>query len=287
MKERPILFSGEMVRAILDGRKTQTRRIIKPQPIESMINPPAYEDGEIGDIYLCPDLIFPDTNVFVERTGHGAYHNMGSVQFAKKHCKYGQPGDRLWVRESYRIGAWDEECEVFALDYCDGAVKQWLTPSATETEDSGEVFERIWISCCDELSRKGIEPEDDGQYRWMPGESPLNWKPSIHMPRWASRITLEITGVRVERLQDISEDDALSEGLASVSKYGSLFKHGIPDFDGLPGNDNVGWSWVEWDSNPISAYKKLWESINGKGSWEENQWVWVITFRRVMQGGSE
>ena len=249
-KERPILFSGEMVRAILDGRKTQTRRIIKPQP--HWIN----ENNSVAHIGK----------------------KVGNVEYL---CKYGQPGDRIWVRESYRIGSWDEECEVFALDYCDGAVKQWLTPSATETEDSGEVFERIWIACCDELRNKGVEPNYSGHYMWLPGESPLDWKPSIHMPRWASRITLEITGVRVERLQDISGEDSVAEGFASVSKDGCLFKYGIPDRDGLPGTDNDGWPWVEWDTNPVSAYKKLWESINGKGSWEENPWVWVIEFRRV------
>ena len=207
MKERPILFSGAMVRAILDGRKTQTRRIIKPHP--HWIN----ENNSVAHIGK----------------------KVGNVEYL---CKYGQPGDRIFVRETFGT------CDSYAP----------------------HIFYRA-----------------DGE---APNKN-FKWKPSIHMPRWASRITLEITGVRVERLQDISEDDALSEGLASVSKYGSLFKHGIPDFDGLPGNDNVGWPWVEWDSNPISAYKKLWESINGKGSWEENPWVWVITFRRVMQDGAE
>ena len=104
----------------------------------------------------------------------------------------------------------------------------------------------------------------------------------IHMPRWASRITLEVTGIRVERLQEISELDAITEGLTALTKDGGrTIKHGIPDRDGLPGNDNYGWHWSEWEKDSRVAYRKLWESINGPGSWDANPWVWVIEFRRI------
>ena len=107
------------------------------------------------------------------------------------------------------------------------------------------------------------------------------WKPSIHMPRWASRILLEITGVRVELLQDISEEDAIDEGLKAITKDGKLIKYGIPDRDGYPGADDFGWNWGDWDKSPVLAYKRLWQSINGKGSWDLNPFVWVIEFKRI------
>lgn len=109
----------------------------------------------------------------------------------------------------------------------------------------------------------------------------LNWRPSIHMPRWASRISLEITGIRVERLQDISEEDAIDEGLKAITKDGKLIKYGIPDRDGYPGADDFGWNWGDWDKSPVLAYKRLWQSINGKGSWDLNPFVWVIEFKRI------
>lgn len=110
-------------------------------------------------------------------------------------------------------------------------------------------------------------------------DSSVRWKPSIHMPRSASRILLEITCVRVERLQDISEDDAIAEGLKAITKDGRTIKYGIPDSDGYPGNDNHGWHWCDWNVSPVVAYKRLWESINGHGSWDLNPWVWVVEFK--------
>jgi len=101
------------------------------------------------------------------------------------------------------------------------------------------------------------------------------------MPRWASRISLEITGIRVERLQDISEEDAIDEGLKAITKDGKLIKYGIPDRDGYPGADDFGWNWGDWDKSPVLAYKRLWQSINGKGSWDLNPFVWVIEFKRI------
>ena len=179
MKERPILFSGQMVRAILDGRKKQTRRVVKN---------PEYMGCLTGD---CPH----DTRseCIAEITVFGATK-----------CPYGIEMDRLWVRETF-AAPWGR---------------------------SGVFY------------RADDKKEYDG-----------NWRPSIFMPRWASRITLEITEVRVERLQDISEEDAESEG----TKYPA---------GGPTSCYRMGYSW-------------LWESINGKGSWDENPWVWCITFKRI------
>lgn len=200
MKERPILFSAPMVRAILNGSKTQTRRVAK---------------GLIA-------------------------------------CPYGKPGDQLWVREAWRIGAWDENRPAFALDYCDGARKEWIeVPDAMG--DDGELFDRLWQQSSDDAA-KALGIQD--RYQWEPGQSPCRWRPSIHMPRWASRIQLEITGIRVERLQDISEADAEAEGVRN-----SLHLQG-----GRFARDN---------------FAHLWWTINGAGSWDANPWVWVIEFRRI------
>lgn len=198
MKERPILFSAPMVRAILDGTKTQTRRIVKH---------PAAE-GKSG--------WHPTTTGWQYLPG-------GSERPV---CPYGRPGDRLWVRETHAPaadcwGAWERR---MCMDSTGPA------PIIHYQADGGDPF---------------IE----------------RWRPSIHMPRWASRINLEITSVRVERLQDISEADAIAEGISKSDRTGGW----------LPGNCAA----PEW------AYRELWEQINGAGSWEANPWVWVVEFRRI------
>jgi hypothetical protein len=193
IKERPILFSGPMVLAILEGRKCQTRRVVK-------------------------HVTHPDC----------PYLDLAGMAVA---CPYGQPGDRLWVREAFAGGGHGQRV-VYRAD--------------------------------------------------EPSYPAYRWRPSIHMPRCASRITLEITGVRVERLNDISEADAISEGIKALSKDGGrTIKYGIPDRDGLPGNDDDGWHWRNWMPDATLAYRQLWNQINGHDSWDANPWVWVLEFRKV------
>jgi hypothetical protein len=172
-------------------------------------------------------------------------------------CPYGQPGERLWVRES-----WLEEQgkPYYRADYTDGMV------DACETLTGG------YPDAC------RSHPGCDGCY---PQPYKPHWKPSIYMPRWASRICLEITGVRVQRLQDISEDDVRAEGIKGCTKDGSLIKYGLPDYDGLPGGCDIGWPWQDWRTCPKDAYRDLWDKINGKDSWKQNPWVWVVEFKRV------
>ncbi|KIA78994.1 hypothetical protein QR66_18395 [Chromobacterium piscinae] len=187
MKERPILFAGEMVRAALAGTKTQTRRIVKGEPDFIRWNPIAI-NGVAG-----------------WENEHGR----------PLRCPHGRPGDRLWVREAFQIVRRGDD---------------WDIP---------------------------IYRADD-----IAGHINSGWKPSIHMPRWASRILLEITDVRVERLQDISEADAVAEGVtpAAVQSFSDT---------GLV-------------TRPAGfAYRDLWEQINGAGSWDANPWVWVVEFKRV------
>lgn len=217
MKERPILFSAPMVRAILDGSKTQTRRPVKKN-LERI--------GD-GDFYAF-DHKGINYRVNARHSTVAAWAHL--LQF----CPYGHPGDRLWVRETwqhenYPLGPYDNSCTVFyRADLMDD-------PHGPDGEKS-----------------------PDGKYR--------TWSPSIHMPRAASRILLEITAVRVERLQDISESDAIAEG-ANVH----------PDHYGKPRDSIYG---------PVQAYRDLWESINGPGNWDENPWVWVVEFRRINKQGA-
>lgn len=190
MKERPILFSSPMVRAILDGRKTETRRVYKPtesSPWEILGEdengkPWPFVQDEYGDFTLRP-------------------------------CPYGEVGDRLWVRETW-------------------------------ADLRGKGFDT-------EVAYKASTGSEGDEVRKSYG---IKWRPSIHMPRALSRISLEITGVRVERLQEITECDALAEG---CSRGGS------------------------WDTAPSLQYRDLWEQINGPDSWDLNPWVWVIQFKRV------
>lgn len=241
MKECSILFSAPMVRAILDGSKTVTRRIAKP-----------IRHPDLGNVYAPGALVLE----------HEPQHVIDRC------CPYGQPGDRLYVREAWRIGAWNEDNQQIAVDYIDGPDKAWR--QVPLTPEGQELFDRLWIQSSDECRRKGVRPDADGNYRWAPGESPLRWRPSIHMPRWASRITLEITGVRIQRLQDISETDARAEGVRQMRDDSGCWV----------GREGPGRFVTPWPTAG-EAFCDLWRSINGADSWNENPWVWAIEFRRV------
>lgn len=250
MRERPIIFNAEMVRAVLDGRKTQTRRMLTAHHLK-MIDAAA-SAGE------CHPL-------------ESGRQHANSQSYYREWCPFGAVGDRLWVRETFATLGNEDGC---AIDWNDNLIKE-----------GGPNAARIYRASCEQKpGNYGLwSIPDDAP--WKPHTKNMQyegtWVPSIHMPRWASRTTLEITGVRVERLNDISEDDAKAEGLAEITKDGSLFKFGIPDRDGYPGTDDRGWPWHEWERNPISAYSKLWKSIYGADSWQANPWVWVIEFKRV------
>lgn len=210
MKERPILFSAPMVRAILEGRKTQTRRVVRD------IIWHGYEGH-------CRVRLTPED--------HKGNDVLDDFRDGRIRCPYGQPGDRLWVRET------------------------WAT-----------------FAGCGTVTYRASNDDN-------PMGSPERWRPSIHMPRWASRIDLEVTGVRVERLQDISEADAMAEGIQLLNgRY--TFNGGLHE-----------------SRTAVESFQALWDSINGQPhierddsgreiarhdfSWDANPWVWVVEFRRV------
>mgnify|MGYP003553749965 CR=1 FL=1 len=227
MKERPILFNAPMVRALLTGTKTQTRRVCKQAEGLSYVvacqDPKTYSEGQKAP-WTTPGW-FGDEE--------------GDAQFC---CSYGQPGDRLWVRETWRTNA-------------DGGF---------EYKADGGPMQSAFTQIFDDILKR-------------------KWKPSIHMPRVASRILLEVTAVRVERLQDISEADAISEGVekayidAAHRQRWVMYEHD----DGTPGEEIVRYVGPSHTLHPINSYKSLWLNINGPGSWDVNPWVWVIEFKRV------
>lgn len=211
--ERPILFNGAMVRAILEGRKTQTRRVVadKHMPLVFAAALPALHES----------------------------------------CPYGQPGDRLWVRETWRTAKLlDSKSPAAIGEMCTEA--GYTNPWAPLAYEADGYQNSEW---------RGFDLGGDAE----PGKTRV----SIHMPRWASRILLEITAVRVERLQDISEADARAEGIAAFDVAFAGDKRRDPLTQQHP------------TVRFADAFCDLWQSINGEQSWHENPWVWVVEFKRV------
>lgn len=245
VKERPILFSGEMVRAILNGRKTQTRRVVKPQP-------EYHVDAGIMETYprVCgPEWFEP---VVIDRHGEeqpgeevfGIYSEDG--EYGCK-CPY-PPGTRLWVRET-----WLELDKEHWWDSSQPKEATYLTGEHWGERKNGIAY------------RASTDTEGDDIRR----EYGYKWRPSIFMPRWASRITLEVTEVRVEKLNSISEEDARAEGI--VTKWLQRGKDGELS------------EWCDrYGNTAIKLFRELWDSINGKKHpWESNPWVWAYTFKRT------
>jgi hypothetical protein len=232
MKERPIPFSGPMVRAILDGSKTQTRRVVKPQP--------EWNNSQLAqgcwEMYLTP-----------KRKGDSrSWFKPDEIQRAVPFCPYGKVADCLWVRETHMIESNFniDSNDSYPPPFKDGRPVNWV-----EDHQYGDHWEQCHYAATDE------KPELCGD-----GDKLLGWRPSRFMPRWASRITLEIIEVRVQQLQDISKEDVIAEGITE--------REGYPIADCHAG-------WYE----PFAA---LWDSINGKTyPWESNPWVWALTFKRI------
>lgn len=227
MKERPILFSGEMVRAILEGRKTQTRRVIKPQP--------TFERGA----WSVPGFFCNTEQGFKE-----------SLLRSEFQCPHGAPGDRLYIKEKWATSP--------CLDKCNAADIERRTLDANYSEPWAPLYYFA----------------DDTFDNWDKttwGNYIGRHRHARFMPRWASRVTLEITGVRVERVQDISEQDAKAEGATPDHFENAFFQTG-----------------PSGKTNPfIRGFWRLWDSINGKDetkSWDANPWVWVISFNKLEEG---
>lgn len=232
MREIPLLMNGPMVRATLAGHKTNTRRDIIRLSGFGKITQFGRSDTPGYDWH------FRDSAM----RWHDLFHDQ-----VMKACPYGQPGDRLWVRETWQ--AWHRT----SYEY-----DEWEPVSVKEATAAMKDQNCVLGPTCDSI-----------QYR-ATSKSMGPWTPSIHMPRWACRILLEVTGVRVERLQDISEADCWAEGIEEVD--GSLDDLKIVELAKRMGR-------CVDDAAPTFA--ALWESISGRGTWDANPWVWVVEFRRI------
>jgi hypothetical protein len=210
MKERPILFSGPMVRAILDGTKTQTRRVVMPSPEQDQLLQVVVGSSGLHYVMDQTPIAYPE------------------IRRIRWDCPYGQPGDQLWVRETF-------------ADLNGTGIEHRPDPAGP--------LKRYAFASDHPPGSHGDEARK---------EFGVKWTPSIHMPRGASRISLEITGVRVERLQDIGRGDAEAEG----------------------------WNPATDVCSPLVWYVALWESLNGPGSWSANPWVWVLDFKNISKGNT-
>jgi hypothetical protein len=223
VKERPILFSGPMVQALLAGTKTQTRRAAKHPLAQAAQRILSYKGQSEFDCVL------PDET--------------GGIIL----CPYGKPGDRLWVRETWAAHWMYNDVPPNEAHSSQPDDNQWFAADPDGT---------VGTCGCPSLGYRG------------------KWRPSIFMPRWASRLLLEITAVRCERLQDISEGDAVAEGITGLTKDGQTVKYGV-------GEPSAEWPWTDWQLTAKEAYSLLWGKINGPESWEANPWVWVVEFKVI------
>lgn len=245
MTERPILFSAPMVRAILSGAKTQTRRVVKPQPTQER------------------DLLWWWFGGRGQERRSSTLHDTPDGLLER--CPYGAPGDRLWVRETWY-------CDNYTERDFDAARVGHVTPRA-DAEIIAEWRESLYYradtasgrgSCCE------LIPECMcAEYKTSSGRRRSPWKPGIHMPRWASRITLEVTSVRVERLQAITEEDARAEGIEPLWRTRKIY----------PSKYAADVSTQSFRD----GFYTLWCEINGDDSWSANPFVWVVQFKRLEQ----
>jgi hypothetical protein len=269
---RPILFSTEMIKAILEGRKSQTRRAMKYRRSED-----CKEEDFPGELQDCPDqwqpvcdiqaasfaneVIYPgaeeegDENCYIDFISNPT--TTGADYMACIKCPYGKPGDQLWVRETWLRGCeWDGDSD--------------MPPAQIYYKADGIAQKMEWY---DENREDGIRPGGPA------------WKPSIHMPKAAARIWLEITDVRVERVQQISEEDAVAEGVRSCQLTcgwdSTMYKDYMADASGY-GDPAVDYPLT---STAVHSFSTLWQKINGANSWNNNSWVWVLKFRVLSTTG--
>lgn len=232
MKERGIIFNAEMVRAILDGRKTQTRRIMKPQPKLSK------NGGTWWPSNICQSMINIEEMM---QDNEGIWFGIAGIV-----CPHGGVGDRLWVRETWSVVSHEFDDDGLMIDY----VPDRPTKAVHEMPYGHGYYTGHVIYSA------------DGDFTWSDDDGCIDgrscWKPSIHMPRWASRIMLEITDVRVERLKYADDNDFKAEGypLERELTGGSM--------------------------DPFCWFRNLWDSMSPTNfKYADNPWVWVIEFRRI------
>jgi len=244
MKQIPILMNGQVV-ATLEQRKKKTRRVIKHPHILGLLN-----DGTATKEY---------------------------ISSLEGFCPFGKPGDVLYVRETMRVASWD--CEgwfQFAYKADEGFMNH--DGGLYENDDDGEKEMAWYLKAGDYLERIGAEQDEEGIYR----NFTLPWTPAIHMPKAAARIWLEVVSIGVERLQDISEEDAKGEGILFYNDEG---RNRYKDYsDAARGYDDLKLGYPSFGIAKTS-FCTLWEKINGRESWNANPWVWVVEYKVLSTTG--
>lgn len=267
VRELPILMTTMMVKSTLDELKNQTRRL-----------------NNLEQFNRSPDDWNFEKLLYNEKVGLQAFFSPTSQNYVQGlygvRCPYGTIGDHLWVRENWQICSWDFEDGMCNIKYATDEVKQFYLKDA----DDNSAFTPEWLQFqLDAMAEKGIfsivdkddnETLDDDEIFYKRTDKPQPFKPSIHMPKEAARIWLQVEDVRVERLHDISENDAINEGidrrLEPSAPNGIHYKHYLKD---------------KWGPSPKHSFETLWHSINGKESWDNNPWVWVISFKVLSTTG--
>lgn len=262
MKEHPILFSTPMVQANIEGRKSQTRRVMD---FCKRVNSGFFDEIEFRELKL-----------FKDNTFRAIFDTSGNPFSIK--CPFGQPGDLLWVRESFRLAGWDFENGTMTIEYKDGKIK--IVMAYDPTEDSMWLLDQV-----ESLESNGfIEPVLEEE-RYVFTDKTQPFKPSILMPKEAARIWLEVEEIRVERLQNISEEDAIAEGISQVDTTPALYNNYLnglktamwPGYGSL--TKTIGFT------NPVDSFRSLFEKINGPVSWLRNPWIWVVKYKVLSTTG--
>lgn len=248
-RERPIIFSSDMVQAILNGSKTQTRRIVKPR------------SGPQAGFFSChPKDLYP----YAIKQKDGQWDSFFNLEdFVEAYCPYGKPGDRLWVRETWRPRSWGSDFDWMIIEFKAGGIAKEINPWEVWGEDAEVCWEALSTQCikadCPQMGGDFILEDSNGRH-------PIKWRSPIFMPRAASRLSMELRSVRVERLQDISAED--------------IFEEGIRIFEGdrvSPPSEGKAIAEMYRDQ-----WQKLWYQIHGKKHpWESNPWLWCLEFHRV------
>lgn len=245
--EHPVVFTTAEVKATLDGLKTQHRvPCLTQEQAQAGFN---FDFSAEGDAAIFLKVV--DDEV---------------VDDLLVDCPFGKDGDRLWVKEEWRIGAWDHDTHRFAIDY-KASPELTNTPWLRTSEDdlvNQECFYKFWSETVDELNKKGFKTYEDGHYYWPAGQAPLKWRSADSMPRWASRLLLETTDIHIEHVREINGKAAYAEGCPNP-----------------PANayhpSNRGYA----NRNAIAWFAEGWESKHGEDSYLSNSWVWVDEFKKI------
>lgn len=266
MKEIPLLFSSPMVAATLDKRKKITRRLKGLEYINK--DPGNWKHIKVDSPFKPADVYW--------------FEGPGHDRIAMK-CPYGKPGDFIWVRESWQLKGWDFEEGMMTVKYATGETHKCI--AYDPDEDSSWLMDKV-----DTLEKRGyIKPDPTNDEMFVFTDKKQPFYPSIHMPKEAARIWLQVTGIRVERLKDISDNDAIAEGIESYNRIADIIAY--KNYSELARKDFLNVSSYGFDngkethSAPVASFCTLWIEINGRESWISNPWVWVVSFKVLSTTG--